>query len=92
MKENPVVWGQILDDGGYLSGKCDYAYRTVQFRGRVTFIASREEKVRALLMMLSQLEQQPEEVRKRVLTESKLETVLVGKILIEEISGKKNER
>lgn len=92
MKENPVVWGQILDDRGYLSGQCDYAYRTVQFRGRVTFLASREEKVRALLMMLSQLEQQPEEVRKRVLTESKLATVLVGKIHIEEMSGKKNEQ
>jgi len=92
MRENPVVWGQILDDGGYLSGECDYAYRTVQFRGTVTFLTSREEKLRALHMMLSQLEKHPDEVRKRVLTESKLETVLVGKIHIQEMSGKKNEK
>jgi len=92
MKANPVVLGQILDDRGYLSEECDYAYRTVQFRGRVTFLSSREEKMSALLMMLSQLEKHPDEVREKVLTESKLETVAVGKIRIEEMSGKKNEK
>ncbi len=30
---NPMVWGQIVEDAGYQDGKCDHAFRTVQFQG-----------------------------------------------------------
>ncbi|MHA1188184.1 MAG: pyridoxamine 5'-phosphate oxidase family protein, partial [Candidatus Heimdallarchaeota archaeon] len=44
LKENNVVWGQALIDKGYIQGKCDHLYATVQFKGTVVFIDDFEEK------------------------------------------------
>ncbi len=35
LRQNPVVWGQILDDRGYVDGRCLHGFRTVQFRGTI---------------------------------------------------------
>ncbi len=85
---NPIVWGQVLEDRGYLAGECSYAYRTVQFRGRVEYFAGREEKYAALRMMIDRLEPQPAVVRKEMLENNPLDKVIVGCIHIEDMSGK----
>ncbi|MFQ5979823.1 MAG: pyridoxamine 5'-phosphate oxidase family protein [Candidatus Heimdallarchaeota archaeon] len=87
---NPVVWGQILEDQGYLDGKCDYAYRSIHFEGSVEFLTEVQKKRKALLMLIDHFEQNPEELRKKYIQENQLARALVGKIIINGMSGKKS--
>lgn len=89
-REQPVVWGQILDDHGYVTGACDHAYRTVQFRGRVTFIEDISAKHHALSLMIDQLEPDPAPIKARPLNPKRLANVTVLRIDIEALSGKDN--
>ncbi|NLS79294.1 MAG: hypothetical protein GXY76_18755, partial [Chloroflexi bacterium] len=88
---NPVVWGQITEDRGLVAGQCDYAYRTVQFRGRVEFLEDLEAKRQALSLMIEQLESEPEPLKARLLQAARLEKVTVGCIWIQEMTGKRGE-
>ena len=36
LQANPIVWGQVLEDDGYVDGACNHAYRTVEFEGQVS--------------------------------------------------------
>ncbi len=90
LRANPVVWGQIVEDNGYRDGKCDHAFRSVQFQGRVVFVEDVEEKRRALALMISQLESDPEAVKARLVTDKAVERVTIGKVIIEAMSGKAN--
>ena len=45
MRANPNVWGQVVENRwGYVTGKCDHAYRSVHFAGQVDFLQDEEEK------------------------------------------------
>lgn len=90
LKANPLVWGQIIEDRGYLLGDCNHAYRTVQFKGRAEFLAEAEEKRKALYLMMNQLENDPEPEKKRALSEADLAKADVVRVRVLEMSGKKN--
>lgn len=90
LKANPLVWGLILEDRGYLMGDCNHAYRTVQFQGRAEFLTDPEEKHRALSLMMTQLENDPEPRKKRALSEADLAKADVVRVRVLEMSGKKN--
>ncbi len=89
-RANPTVWGQIVEDHGYLPGHCNHAFRSVQFRGQVSFLKDVEEKRRALSLMVEQLEPDPETVKAQMLGQKRVCAVTVGKIAIEGMSGKQN--
>ncbi len=86
--ENPVVWGQVLEDNGYLPGQCDHAFRCIMFSGRVDFLVSEAEKRHALEVMIDHCEPDPEPVKSRLLVKDKLDTVIVGRIRVDAMSGK----
>ncbi|MHA1368045.1 MAG: pyridoxamine 5'-phosphate oxidase family protein [Candidatus Heimdallarchaeota archaeon] len=88
LKENNVVWGQALIDKGYIQGKCDHLYATVQFKGTVVFIDDFEEKKDALLNMVHKLDDNPDDVAEKQLTEKSIARVTIGRIDIEYMSGK----
>jgi len=88
LKANPIVWGQVLEDGGYLAGRCDHAYRTVQFRGRAEFVEGLEEKRRALALMIERLEPDPEPVKARLLAEGRVKKVTIVRVRVLEMTGK----
>lgn len=90
LRANPKVWGQILEDRGYLHGACNHAYRTVQFNGYARFLENPEEKRRALCLMIEQLESDPLPVKKRFIEGSNLQNVAVCRVQVENMSGKKN--
>ena len=90
LKANPLVWGQVLEDRGYLMGDCNHAYRTVQFKGQAEFLTDPEAKRRALYLMMTQLENDPEPSKKRALSEADLAKADVVKVRVLEMSGKKN--
>ena len=86
------VWGQALLDKGYVQGSCDHLYATTQFMGRVTFIDDVDEKKHALEVMINALEDDPQKVIEKQLTEKSIEGVQIGRIDIEYMSGKKSEK
>ncbi|NIQ06988.1 MAG: hypothetical protein GWO20_15045 [Candidatus Korarchaeota archaeon] len=90
LTNNPVVWGQVLDDRGYREGECDYAYRTLHFKGKVEFVTTISEKKRALRLLINQLEPDPESVTQRLLNKASLQKVTVGKVNVQFMSGKIN--
>jgi len=89
LRKNKRVWGQALKDNGYAPGKCDHLYATTQFKGRVTLITNEEEKRHALKVMIDQLEDEPDEVFAEQVTDKSVKRVGIGRIDIEEMSGKK---
>lgn len=90
LRANPAVWGQIMEDNGYQDGKCDHAFRSVQFQGHVTFVREVEDKRRALSLMIDFLESDPEAVKARLITPKALEKVIIGRVKVETMTGKAN--
>lgn len=91
LKKNNIVWGQALDDLGYVDGACDHLYATTQFRGRVLFIDDIDEKKHALKIMIKDLEADPDKVMKELITKKSLKRVNIGRIDIEFMTGKKSK-
>jgi nitroimidazol reductase NimA-like FMN-containing flavoprotein (pyridoxamine 5'-phosphate oxidase superfamily) len=89
LKANPLVWGQIIDDRGYRPGQCDHDYRTVQFRGRVSFLKSVPAMRRAIYLMTGQLEPDPGPVRRSVKSDSAFKNAALGRIRVQYFTGKK---
>lgn len=89
LKVNSVVWGQILEDRGYLRGECDHSYRTLQFKGKVEFLQDLEEIRSVLMLMIDQLEENPEPIKKRFIEAKSFDHVAIGRIRVEGMSGKK---
>ena len=89
LEKNNVVWGQALIDNGYVQGACDHLYATTQFKGRVSFINDISEKRHALSIMIHSLDSNPEKVMEKQLTEKAVNKVMIGRIDIDYMSGKK---
>jgi nitroimidazol reductase NimA-like FMN-containing flavoprotein (pyridoxamine 5'-phosphate oxidase superfamily) len=87
---NPSVWGQVIEDHGYLPGKCDHAYRSVYFAGRVTFLEAIEEKRVAMTLMIGQLEPDPGPLIERLTTHARLAKTNVGCVQVTEMTGKRH--
>lgn len=92
LRANPRVWGQALIDGGYQQGNCDHLYRTAQFSGRVTFVEDQSEKEHALHIMIRHLDANPEKVIKEQITPHSTSRILIGRIDIDYMSGKKADK
>jgi nitroimidazol reductase NimA-like FMN-containing flavoprotein (pyridoxamine 5'-phosphate oxidase superfamily) len=90
LKANPIVWGQVLEDLGYVAGKCEHNYRTVMFRGRAEFVTDVREKRKALGLMIDKLEKKPSEARKRLIAQSSLEKASIVRVRALELSGKES--
>jgi nitroimidazol reductase NimA-like FMN-containing flavoprotein (pyridoxamine 5'-phosphate oxidase superfamily) len=88
LARNPRVWGMAVEDLGYLDGECDHAYRSVMFGGNVVFLASDQEKRRALEVMIRQQESDPDGVIAEQMTDTRVSTVTVGRIDLDQVTGK----
>lgn len=90
LSENSVVWGQAINDLGYVQGACDHLYATTQFRGKVTFISDKAEKEHALEVMIRGIDDDPDQVISEQITEKSVRRVNIGRIDIDYMSGKKS--
>jgi len=91
LKSNDMVWGQATKDMGYVQGKCSHKYASTQFKGKITFLKSLNQKKQALITMIQQLDENPELVIERDLTKKSIQNVTVGRIDIEYLSGKRSD-
>lgn len=92
LRDNPVVWGQALIDGGYQQGSCDHLYHTTQFKGIVSFVEDYEEKRRALEIMVKQLDDKPGDIIESQVKPGSVSKVHVGRIDVVEMTRKKADR
>ena len=90
MKANSKVWGQAVEDYG-VTDECDYAYKSVHFKGTMSLISSLEEKQHAMEVLVRQLSATPEEKLAKIKPE-KLARTTMGKIDITYMSGKQHQR
>ena len=98
MKANPHVFGQALIDRGYVEGKCNHLYVSVMFEGTVELIEEIAEKRRILGYIFTHQDRRPETVKKddtdvdphvvRIGRDTELKNMTVGRIQIEELTGK----
>jgi nitroimidazol reductase NimA-like FMN-containing flavoprotein (pyridoxamine 5'-phosphate oxidase superfamily) len=93
LKLNSRIYGQILENLKYKEGECSYAYRSVQFEGRVSWVTDTEEKKEALNLMVEKMEK-PELIdltKTKFLTSSAVQNVCIGKITVNEFIGKEEQ-
>jgi len=87
-KSNNRVWGQAVQDYG-VTDECDYAYKSVHFSGRLFMIDDLPEKQHAMEVMVRQLSPNPETKLAKIKPE-KLATTAMGRIDIDEMTGKQH--
>ena len=92
LQANNRVWGQALVDRGYVQGACDHLYATTQFSGKVTFVEDIAEKEHALKLMIESLDDNPEEIIEKQLLPQSVQTVRIGRIDVDSMSGKKADK
>jgi hypothetical protein len=64
----------------------------VQFKGKVTFVTDQAEKEHALRVMIRHLDEDPETVIKNQITPHSTGRILVGRIDIGYMTGKKADK
>jgi nitroimidazol reductase NimA-like FMN-containing flavoprotein (pyridoxamine 5'-phosphate oxidase superfamily) len=89
---NNRVWGQALLEYGYFSEEeeCDHLYASVHFSGRVTFLEDTEEKLQAMALMMNHVKKKTETTKS--FDYHRLDRTKIGRINIENLSGKKSSR
>ncbi|MBC7234865.1 MAG: pyridoxamine 5'-phosphate oxidase family protein [Chloroflexi bacterium] len=89
LRQNPQVCGTVVEERGYLQGRCAQPYRSVVYRGRMEILESLEEKRHGIEVLLQHLEEDPEIMRDRLRRRGETyERVCVLRLRIQEISGK----
>jgi len=53
LSKNDHIWGQVIEDLGYIPGECNHGYISLQFSGNVEFLTDQEEKRHALTLMIA---------------------------------------
>jgi nitroimidazol reductase NimA-like FMN-containing flavoprotein (pyridoxamine 5'-phosphate oxidase superfamily) len=87
-RANNKVWGQAVLDFG-VTDECDYAYTSVQFSGKMSFINDLKEKRHAVEILVRQVSINPE-VKLAKIKPEKLDKTTMGRIDITYMSGKKH--
>jgi hypothetical protein len=67
LRKDPRACGTIIEDLGYLHGKCSHAYRSLVIFGRMSFVDSPEEVAHAFDVLLNHQEREPGEMKREFL-------------------------
>jgi len=87
--KNPRACATVIEDRGYLQGKCDHSYSSVVIHGSIRSVTDEAEKIRALGMMIDHLESDPAPVKARLLAKrTRIEEAGILRLDIEEVHGR----
>jgi nitroimidazol reductase NimA-like FMN-containing flavoprotein (pyridoxamine 5'-phosphate oxidase superfamily) len=93
LKTNPRVCVTIVEDGGYIEGECDHAYRSLILEGQAHVVTDLAEKHRGLELLVRKHEPQPETVLARFAgDEEAVRKVEIVRITVDAISGKQGPK
>jgi hypothetical protein len=95
LKKNPKVWGLVVLDQGIMEGACVNLYASAMFSGRVEFVQDSSEKSIVMNLFAEKLSKDINGVKQRLQKifgggGSALNGVLFGKIVIDELTGKRS--
>jgi nitroimidazol reductase NimA-like FMN-containing flavoprotein (pyridoxamine 5'-phosphate oxidase superfamily) len=90
MRANPKVSGIALIDHGYNEGQCSHLYVSVVFKGHIEWIEDLEGKRKAMKHMIEKQDKNPSALLARLTKADSLTKTVVGRIIIEEMTGKKS--
>eukprot|EP00768_Dysnectes_brevis_P005154 gnl/Dysnectes_brevis/3713_a4756_1190.p1 GENE.gnl/Dysnectes_brevis/3713_a4756_1190~~gnl/Dysnectes_brevis/3713_a4756_1190.p1 ORF type:complete len:166 (+),score=13.63 gnl/Dysnectes_brevis/3713_a4756_1190:88-585(+) len=90
LKASNPVFGQIRVDLGYEDHKITHRYQSVNFRGVVTPVEDVEDKVRALGLLVDQMDSTPEEVKTKFIVPERVKRTAVFYIDAFDITAKAN--
>jgi nitroimidazol reductase NimA-like FMN-containing flavoprotein (pyridoxamine 5'-phosphate oxidase superfamily) len=92
LRANPRVWGQVIEDRGYLPGRCSHAYRSVMFEALAEFVEDLLEKRRALALMIEHADpDSAESLTQRLVATSDLTKVTVLRLAVLSMGGKQGQ-
>ena len=90
LKANPKIWGEVVEDHGYVQGNCEHGYRCVHFEGVAEFIDEIDEKKKVLELMIEKMDDNPDQCKKDSIMKSKLKKVAICKIKAKRFTGKES--
>ncbi len=89
LRENSNVCATIIDDKGYIINECAHAYRSLVIWGKMCLVEERDEKVYGMDILLAHLENTPDQIKKRALSNIHMyKTFAIFRIDVVEIIGK----
>ena len=89
---NSRVCGTVIEDKGYKTHQCSHSYRSVVFWGDMNEVQDIKEKKYGFEVMIDQLEEDPNKVKKRFLRNEKIyQDTSILRLDINYITGKTNE-
>jgi nitroimidazol reductase NimA-like FMN-containing flavoprotein (pyridoxamine 5'-phosphate oxidase superfamily) len=89
LADNPRVCGTVVQDLGYVTGRCSHRFRSVVFWGTARRIREPAGIRRGYEVMIDQLEAEPRKVKKRLLQSPfDLKKAFLFRVDIDRISGK----
>lgn len=94
IRQNAYTCGTVIEDLGYKMGECDHAYRSVVFWGTLHVIEELEEKKEGMDILLHHLEDNPDEIKERLLKDDRIyekRNMAILRLDIEEMTGKQGE-
>jgi nitroimidazol reductase NimA-like FMN-containing flavoprotein (pyridoxamine 5'-phosphate oxidase superfamily) len=95
LKKNPKAWGLLVLDRGIMVGACVNLYASAMFSGRVEFVQDSSEKTMVMNLFAEKLSKDINRVKQRLQKifggeGSALDSVIFGKIVIDELTGKRS--
>ena len=91
LQSNNNACGTVIEDLGYVNGKCSHKYRSVVFWGKIVIVEDLERKKQGMNILLGHLEKNPDTVRKTHLSEDALyQRVAILRLDMSEITGKQS--
>lgn len=92
LEDNPHVCATVIQDKGYGKGKCAHAYRSVVFWGKMSVVDDLEEKKHGMDILLNHLEDEPDQLKRRLLKDDQSYANLgVLKLEITRMTGKQGQ-
>lgn len=92
IRSNSLVCGTVIEDNGYKTNQCSHRYRSVIFWGEMNLIHDLKEKKHGFEIMIDQLEEDPNKIKKRFLeNQNSYEHTSILRLDIKDIMGKTNE-
>lgn len=86
---NSKVCGTIIEDGGYQMGECAHKYRSLVITGSMTVVTDLDEKKHGLEVLFNHLEDQPQVVKDRLMTNDGIyQKIGILKLEIQQMVGK----
>jgi nitroimidazol reductase NimA-like FMN-containing flavoprotein (pyridoxamine 5'-phosphate oxidase superfamily) len=95
IKKNPKAWGLVVLDQGIIEGACVNLYASAMFSGRVEFVQDTSEKTMVMNLFAEKLSRDVSGVKQRLQKifggeRAALDSVVFGKIVIDELTGKRS--